>query len=234
MENAKFKTLKCEDGKSYIFNHRAFKVELKRIALAAKKENKVASIEEYEEKLADKLAVTPSAIKQWKYGKNGVSDIDRVKEIARCLGLENYQDLLTQIDKEEKDGRDMNNNIYLEEERKAAREVFNGMIKVINTYRDTGAYSCYDPICGVPSEAEVMAMNDEVREIIQRARFDMPKETYDKLESFYYEIVNSGTEDAIAEAVTENATDFPYWRIVERKADEYFEELCGILKDYVR
>jgi len=235
MENSKFKVLKCDDGKSYIFNHRAFKVELKRIASAAKKEKQVASIEEYEEILANKLAVTPSAIKQWKYGNNGVSDIERVQGIARYIGVEDYKKLLLEVDKKEKkDGRDMNNNIYFEEERRAAREVFNSFITVINAYKDTGAYSAFDEIYGVPTENEVLDINDAAREVIQRSRFDLPKEIYEQLEKLHYEIVSTVPEEIKVENNENLKGDLPFWMMVEKKADMYFEDVCDILKDYVK
>ena len=82
MEQGSFKRLKAQDGKEYTFNALAFKKELKRTAVAAKQKGIVSSIEAFKEGLADKIAVTTAAIKQWESGRNGVSDIERVQEIA--------------------------------------------------------------------------------------------------------------------------------------------------------
>ena len=234
MENGKFKTLKAENGKAYIFNHRAFKLELRKVALAAKKDKSVSSIEEFEEGLADKLAVSTAAIKQWKFGYNGVSDIERVQEIAEYLGLDDYRVLLSEVEKvEEKDDVNMNNN-YFEEERNAAREVFNSLISVINAYKDTGAYMCFGGVVGVPTQEEVLDINDTAGVVIQRARFDMPKETFTQLETLLYEISSTVPEDLKVENNPDLKGDLPYWITVERKADEYFEELCKILERYIR
>ena len=69
MEQVNFKKLKCEDGKEYIFNYKAFKMELKKAALIAKKTGFMSTIEEFKEGLAEAVAVSISAIKQWETGR---------------------------------------------------------------------------------------------------------------------------------------------------------------------
>lgn len=228
MEQVSFKRLKAEDGKEYTFDSLAFKKELKRTAVASKKDGKVSSIEEFKEGLADKIAVSTAAIKQWESGRNGVSDIERVQEIAEYLGLEDYKTLLVEVKAEErKDDMTMTNYI-LEEERKTAREVFNGLVEVIKMYKDTGAYAYTDGSYGSPTEVDIITKNDEVEIIIQKARFDIPEETHRELSSLFFEIISTLPEEIEDDnAMIRNLQ-------VERKADEYYEQVCKIMSAYIK
>ena len=229
MEQVNFKKFQCEDGNEYVFNSSAFKMELRRSALAAKKANVVSSIEEYEQGLADAIAVSTASIKQWKAGRNGVSDIDRVKEIAEYLGLADYKKLLVEvIDENREDDMNMGNNYISEDERKAAREVFNGFVDVIKAYKDTEAYACCDGMFGVPTNEEIIDTNDKVEVIIQKSRFDIPAEIHTQLEQLFFEITSTLPNEIEAE------DNFQRSLVVERKGDEYFEKVCKILGRYIR
>lgn len=228
MEQGNFKRFKCEDEKEYIFDFNAFKMELRRTALCAKKAGQVNTIEEFEEMLADEIAVSTAAIKQWKAGRNGVSDIERVKEIANFLGLTNYKQLLIeQIEKEEMEDMTMQHCIY-EDERKVAREVFNGFVEVIKAYRDTEAYANCEGAYGIPTSEEILELNDAVELIVQKARFDIPKEIHTQLTQLFFEICSTYPKEIQAEG------NLSRHLIVERKADTYFEELCNVLSKYIK
>lgn len=229
MEQVNFKKFQCEDGNEYVFNSSAFKIELRRSALAAKKVNMVSSIEEYEQGLADAIAVSTASIKQWKAGRNGVSDIERVKEIAEYLGLADYKKLLVKvIAKNREDDMNMGNNYISEDERKAAREVFNGLVDVIKVYKDTAAYAYCDGIYGTPTDEEIFDINDKVEVVIQKSRFDIPAEIYTQIEQLFFEITSTlPNEVEGTETICRNL-------IVERLADEYFENVCKILGRYIR
>lgn len=227
MEQSNFKRLKCDDGKEYIFNFEAFKMELKRAAVAAKKAGRVSTIEKFEKELADKVAVTSAAIKQWKAGRNGVSDIERIMDIAHFLELKDYKELLIeQIEDNRKDDTIMNNYVY-ETERKSAKEAFDGMVYVITLFKNTNAYSLYDDY-GAPSAVEVIVTNEEAEIAIKKARFDISKEIYDKLIQLYYAITN--TEPDEIESDNNISREFA----VERIGDAYYSELCEIMKSYLK
>lgn len=228
MEQVNFKRLQCENGKEYVFDSKRFKMELRRSALAAKKEKAITTIEAYEEKLAESIAVTTAAIKQWKAGRNGVSDLERVQEIANYLGLDDYKKLLIEVSDND-EGEDMNMTNYItEDERKAAREVFYGFVDVIKAYKDTEAYAVYDIMYVAPSMIDVFQTNDDLEVTIRKSRFDLSKDTYTKLEQLFFEITSTLPEEIENEGQTSRDL------VVERKADEYFEEVCHILKIYIK
>lgn len=228
MEQVSFKRLKAEDGKEYTFDSFAFKKELKRTAVASKKNGNVSSIEEFKEGLADKIAVSTAAIKQWESGRNGVSDIERVQEIADYLGLEDYKDLLIEVKTEErKDDMTMINYI-LEEERRTAREVFNGFVEVIQMYKDSDAYAHVDGEYCTPTNEDILLKNNEVEVIIQKSRFDIPEDTHRELASLFFEIVSTLPEEI------EGDNDFYRGMMVERKAEEYYEQVCKIMAVYIK
>ena len=228
MEQVNFKRLKTEDGKEYTFNSLAFKKELKRTAVASKKDGKVTSIEAFKEGLADKIAVSTAAIKQWESGRNGVSDIERVQEIAEYLGLEDYKSLLIEVKTEEKKDDITMKNYILEEERKTAREVFNSLVEIIKMYKDSGAYAYTDGTYGTPTEIEILTTNEAVEEIILKARFDIPEETHRELSGMFFEITSTLPEEIEHENPMIRELE------VERKADEYYEQLCRIMTAYIK
>ncbi|MGO5551269.1 hypothetical protein ACTQW9_18685 [Lachnospiraceae bacterium LCP19S3_B12] len=227
MEQGSFKRLKAQDGKEYTFNALAFKKELKRTAVAAKQKGIVSSIEAFKEGLADKIAVTTAAIKQWESGRNGVSDIERVQEIAEYLGLEDYKALLIEVKEERKDDMNMANYIS-EEERRTAREVFNGLVEVIKMYKDSNAYANVDGSYGCPTNADILTKNDEVELIIQKARFDIPEETHRELESVFFEISSTLPEEVEDDNIMMRSLQ------VERRADEYYKKVCQIMAAYIK
>lgn len=229
MEQVNFKKFQCEDGKEYIFDSSAFKKELRRSALAAKKANVIASIEEYEQGLADATAVSTASIKQWKAGRNGVSDIDRVKEIAEYLGLTDYKKLLTKVMSENReDDMNMGNNYICEDERKAAREVFYGFVDVIKAYKDTEAYGNCEGMYLIPSGDEVLEINDRVEVVIQKSRFDLPAEIHTQLEQLFFEITSTIPSEVDGTEIVSRGL------VVERLGDQYFDDVCKILGRYIR
>ena len=69
-----------EDGEKYVFNSDAFR---SRIDHYAKEQNQ--SKGQVAEGLSKRLQVTPDAVNNWKYGKNGPSDLDTIKAMADYL-----------------------------------------------------------------------------------------------------------------------------------------------------
>lgn len=224
-----FKRFQCDDGKEYFFNYKAFKTELKRAASLAKKEGLVTSIEAFKEGLAEEVAVSISAIKQWETGRNGVSDLERVKEIAAYLGLGNYMRLLTEQKCEDRKELQSMSKCYLEEERNMAREVFYGFAEVVKTFKDTNGYD--GSIMGTylfPSQIMVMEINNEVELLLQKSRFDLGKEVWENLTYLFYEITSILPEEIKAE------NSFKRSMKIEEMADEFYEKVCDILKGYMK
>ena len=71
------------DGKDYCFNFSTFKIAFNNYHKAQK-----LSIGQAEQKIADELYVTSSAVHNWRYEKNGISDLDTVKKIAVLFNID--------------------------------------------------------------------------------------------------------------------------------------------------
>ena len=111
-KNNNLRRFQLKDGKEYCFDCDRFKSELNKIAKKAKETHQVSTIKEYEDKFIKCIGVSESALKQWKAGNNGVSDLDRVKEIANFLGMSNYKDLLIDVsESRDKEGGDNRMNL---------------------------------------------------------------------------------------------------------------------------
>ncbi len=53
---------------------------------------------DYEIELGDMFSVSGDAIHNWRFGANGPSDLDAIKEIAEYFGLSDYKKLLKKED----------------------------------------------------------------------------------------------------------------------------------------
>jgi len=92
MERVNNRIFQGEDGKMYSFSNVAF-VD----AICAYRESHGMCTKNFVIRMiSESLEVDESSVKKWQSGKNGVSDIERVKGIAQVLGI-NYLDLLRPI-----------------------------------------------------------------------------------------------------------------------------------------
>ncbi len=78
------------NDEKYQFDQYSFKAELS----TYKTKNKIHSISKVFEIVADIVAVTPSALKQWYYGNNGPSDIEMIYKLADTIGISDYLKLM--------------------------------------------------------------------------------------------------------------------------------------------
>ena len=228
MESTNFKTLEIIDGTEYIFDHITFRTKLRVVAKQAKKSGVFKNLEDFRDDFASKLSVSSSALKQWESGRNGVSDLDRVKELALHLGLTNYKQLLTPKFSNNTEDINMVKNSYIVEEKNAAREVFYALINVIKDFKDTEAYADCSGENTIPSNIDVFATQNNAEIAIKKARFDLPEKIYNELDSLFYEISSTLPEEITCEK------EYMRFMQVEYIANEYFEKLCEILKDYIR
>ena len=79
MSTTKFKI----EDKDYCFNFSSFKIAFNNYHKAQK-----MSIGQAEQKIADELYVTSSAVHNWRYEKNGIADLDTVKKLAKLFKID--------------------------------------------------------------------------------------------------------------------------------------------------
>ena len=246
MAGENFKTLEIINGEEYIFNYKIFNYELKRLSRIAKKNGDVTSIEEYRSRLADTLAVSPEALKQWESGRNGVSDLQRVKEISRCFLIKDYRTLLTpkSNNHEKTEENKLMNRTIDKQERKAARKMFRAFVDMLFVFKNTDGYQHYGDN-GAPDLMDAALTLDDLEISLRKAAFDLPGETYENLLLLFndltYDEVGSfpdifDTEEYATFCETDFSLSYfpPQVLFAERKFDEYFNRLCEIMKDYRR
>lgn len=76
-------------AESYRFDSISFNTYFKKYAT----QNEI-TLGSLEEKLADKLYVTPSAIHNWRFGSNGPGTLELIKSLANALSIFDYMNLL--------------------------------------------------------------------------------------------------------------------------------------------
>lgn len=248
MANESFKVLEIIDGIEYIFNCNTFRDEIRRMSRLAKKNGVVGSVEVFREDFAEKIMVSSSALKQWESGRNGVSDLERVKEIARHLLMDDYHKLLMpRSNGEEKENSVMMNRMIDEKEREVARSIFEEMAEYIFSFEESLGFENFEYNLVNDTPMDVGIFEQKLGLHIKKIRFDLPKTTVDNLSDLYHEIgdlINEGfsvfsTEEYanyIRGTDTENSADHWYVKAAycSRKADEYYEKLCEIMKDYLK
>ena len=71
------------EDKDYCFNFSSFKIAFNNYHKTQK-----LSIGQAEQKIADELYVTSSAVHNWRYEKNGIADLDTVKKLANLFNID--------------------------------------------------------------------------------------------------------------------------------------------------
>ena len=248
MANESFKVLEIIGGVEYIFNCNTFRDEIRRMSRLAKKNGVVGSVEVFREDFAEKIMVSSSALKQWESGRNGVSDLERVKEIARHLLMDDYHKLLMpRSNGEEKENSVMMNRMIDEKEREVARNIFEEMTEYIYSFEESWGFEDFNYAFVYSSSEEVMIAEQNLDLNMKKIRFDLPKMIADNLADLFREIgyrEEEGssvfeTEEYAKYVKDPGAEKIPYDPYVKaaycsRKADEYYEKLCGIMKEYLK
>ena len=250
MASENFRTLETIDGIEYIFDCKKFRDEIRRMSRLLKKNGEVHSMEEYRENFAERIMVSISALKQWESGRNGVSDLERVKEIAANLYLNDYRKLLMpKFEPEEKENSVMMNKMVDEKEREVARLAFDKMVDYINLYSNSSGFSDFSFNLHCNSAMDFHFYQDRLHLDIDKMRFDLPKVTYDGLVDLYNEMemtegddfdwtIYDGTEykEFINETFEKDISDTSFAKLLflNRKYDEYYGRLCAIMEDYLK
>jgi transcriptional regulator with XRE-family HTH domain len=127
MKEHKSKTFEI-DGTTLSFDTLAFKKAFRRSASSSG-----ISLSKFESVLAEKLYVTPSAVHNWRMGLNGPSDLNRIRELSKVLGVP-YRNLMKSIKKEPE------MEILKDYEREALSRVYGSILNFLFLYSDTDGF----------------------------------------------------------------------------------------------
>lgn len=131
MEKKNFRTLEYE-GRSYRFNRAAF-CEFFRAA----KSRTVDTNDALTQKIAEHAYVSADAVINWKKGKNGPSDIEKIRLIAEALGVNNWMLLLAEIREE----NDMRNREEIE--LYSVKRIYDAVVEFLHEFVNTDGFNSY-------------------------------------------------------------------------------------------
>lgn len=239
-----FKTLMVIDGKEYIFNSEAFNSDYKKCYKFAKLSNTYESELQYSEDFAEELHVSSSAVKNWRLGNNGISDLDTVKMIANKF-RRNYQEYLIER-KEKAEEKQMKNEnksdrIIDETEKNAVRNIYHAFVDYMDVFEQTAGNTYFDM---TPySSQDSFRLINELKLEIRKSMLDIPKDLYEKLlnfpEKFFWEDETDETNifenhrfiDTLDNPNQANNIWFRH-DFIQQLSNELFKEMEELLKNY--
>ena len=118
--------------------------------------------------------------------------------------------------------------MYKNEERKAAKEVFECMVELIMMFKYT------DGFCGIgkeyhrETEMGWYTLEEEVEKKVKKSRFELPKMVYENVSKLLMDILWTMPEDIYVE------NDVQTYRNLEQKETEFYEKLHECFVDYLK
>ena len=169
------------DGIQYSFNSRAFRSFIDHYA-----KEKGVSKGQIAKELEKQLKVSIDAVNNWKYGKNGPSDLERIKEISQYFHVD-WQ-LLVKITS---GGNTMTQ--LTERQKDAAKQIYDVLIWFLEEFSNTDGFNSWwldfkEQGSQNPEDdiyERITQMEERVRLIIEQEYFDLhDHEIYDALCEF--------------------------------------------------
>ena len=201
-----YKVIVLEDGSEYCFSTKAFKQNIQKYINQKREAGEKITKSLLIQNLANATFVSPNAVYNWLYGKNGTGELNTIKFLAKELNID-YMELLEKIDIEKED-KTMNNTIPNNEQietvtrnysdwntyvckeltletsvatKRAIRECVQYIVECIANYIDTLGYNLY----WTEDSANYYTKKfDKLFIILYRNMVDLPFELYNELEKF--------------------------------------------------
>lgn len=119
------------DGKCMQFDSVSFKDLFFSI-----RRKKGMSVLDFETELGETLSVSGSAIHSWRFGMNGPSDVEIIKQLAVCLEITDYMLLL-------KNGKENTTMQITERQKDSLKRVYDAVIEYLDTFQRTAGFNDY-------------------------------------------------------------------------------------------
>ena len=119
------------DGKSMQFDS----VSFEQLFTANRKKNGLKVVD-YEAELGDVLSVSSNAIHNWRFGMNGPSDVETIKQLANYLRIADYTLLL-------KNGREKTTMQISERQKDSLKRIYDVVIEYLDTFQRTDGFNDY-------------------------------------------------------------------------------------------
>lgn len=187
MKSNTYRIIYTDKNADYVFNSFAFKAELNKRKNGYREGQKITFQEIFEE-LAEQLNVSVEAVKRWKQGYNGPSDIDIVKQIASYLEID-YMVLLSDVN----GGKDKMiesriDNIQSTEAVDSIRTICGELMEVISLYGSTEGYGEFSISNGEEYFKRLSGMLYQIECHINHRIWYITKEQYEKLYCLLLEV----------------------------------------------
>lgn len=119
------------DGKSMQFDSVSFEQLFK----ANRKKNGLKVLD-YEAELGDVLSVSGNAIHNWRFGMNGPSDVETIKQLANYLKIADFTLLL-------KSGKEKTTMQISERQKDSLKRIYDAVIEYLDTFDKTDGFNDY-------------------------------------------------------------------------------------------
>lgn len=240
MVSKKFKILEVREGKEYVFSSFSFKVNVQKYKSEKKSQGQKVSNEWIWESIAQEVHVTMDSIRNWMYGKNGPSDLESVKAIARYLNID-YHDLLKV--QEEKIMSEKTNVICNMVNATETKDVIRVIYQKMSEFMDDAV----DELCFDSDEEMYLIYLSVYKELIRtlhQSMIDIPPAIYDQLKDVVENELSLylyGPECGMAsiweteeyKEFRKNNEAFSHQLYMEYKAEEFYLKMRNILKEYL-
>lgn len=94
------------------------------------------SVLEYETELGEALSVSSNAIQNWRFGMNGPSDLETIKQLAECLDISDYMLLL-------KDGKENMIMQISERQKDSLKRIYDAVIEYLDKFQQSDGFNNY-------------------------------------------------------------------------------------------
>ncbi len=179
----KFKILAERDGTEWYFDHKALNTIFDRYYADVKTKNPKVTKKDVMQEFADMNNVTVDAVKKWLSGKNGVADIERIKEMSKFFDIKDYWDLL-------KPRTELNTTGITYYQWTAARRLYMEFMACIHLFSQSTGFTDFSYVEEADSTEDVNYMKNQIHTDIRCAMFDLPQETCIKLKNLLFSIGN--------------------------------------------
>lgn len=94
------------------------------------------SVLEYETELGEALSVSSNAIHNWRFGMNGPSDLETIKQLAECLDISDYMLLL-------KDGKENMIMQISKRQKDSLKRLYDAVIEYLDKFQQSDGFNNY-------------------------------------------------------------------------------------------
>ena len=225
------------DGKNMQFDSVSFKE-----FFDSRRKKAGITVLDYETELGEVLSVSGSAIHNWRFGINGPSDVETIKQLAEYLELSDYQLLL-------KDGKEQMTMQISERQKDSLKRIYDAVIDFLEEFQKSDGFNNYwfdferqgvDPK-RIKQKLYELAEDEQhkVELVLQKEYVELHKlPVYSQLEEYVYDDLSDTYDGKMSfayrfEAGVENKDGTRDTVTTEEDYTQALKKINGILEGYM-